>query len=235
MSLKQIKCAPRYYVSDAGEVFSTCSGEMKKLKPAMGTTGYEFYSLREDGKYIQKDIHRLVAEAFLPNPDNLPYVNHIDGNKLNAHVSNLEWCTPKHNHTHAVQTGLIKDINGEGNPANVYSEDKIKEVCSLMEKGFSNKEIGEMIPEVAISTISSIRLKDVWVSVSCKYNIPRLNRDKLTDEDVIQICEHINNGVPIKDISDMFSGYPERYIRGIRDGVRYKKLSKKYIKVQRSS
>ena len=63
---------------------------------------YFYYrvSLRKDGKYYNKSIHRLVAEAFLPNPDNLPCVNHKDENKLNNCVDNLEWCTKSYNHSY---------------------------------------------------------------------------------------------------------------------------------------
>lgn len=71
-------------------------------------TGYKAVSLCKNNKGSTKTIHRLVAEAYIPNPNNLPEVNHIDGNKLNNHVSNLEWVTPSENRQHAYDTGLKK-------------------------------------------------------------------------------------------------------------------------------
>lgn len=59
-----------------------------------------------NGKQKHVSIHRLVATAFLPNPENLPQINHKDGNKDNNHVSNLEWCTQSYNQQHAIDNGL---------------------------------------------------------------------------------------------------------------------------------
>lgn len=64
-------------------------------------------SVYVDGKQKQFYVHRLIAEAFLPNPDNLPEVNHIDGNPANNRVENLRWCTRAENAQHAFRTGLI--------------------------------------------------------------------------------------------------------------------------------
>ena len=65
-----------------------------------------FIGLTKDGKSYYFQPHRLVAQAFLPNPENKPQINHIDGNPLNNHVSNLEWCTQSENIKHAFATGL---------------------------------------------------------------------------------------------------------------------------------
>ena len=59
-------------------------------------------------------VHRIVAEAWMPNPNDYPQINHIDGNPSNNHVSNIEWCTAKHNMQHAVRTGLIKTLRSSG-------------------------------------------------------------------------------------------------------------------------
>lgn len=72
------------------------------LKPAKKNNGYMFCQLSKDNKASTKMIHRLVAEAFIDNPDNKPTVNHIDGNRANNTVENLEWATYTENNNHAI-------------------------------------------------------------------------------------------------------------------------------------
>lgn len=89
-----------YEVTSNGVVYSvdryTVDGKHLKRKEIKGgkfSNGYEFVCLRKDGVNHNCLKHRLVAEAFIKNPDNLPVVNHIDGNIHNNSVENLEWCT----------------------------------------------------------------------------------------------------------------------------------------------
>ena len=79
--------------------------------------GYIQTPLTKNKKQINKKNHRLVAIAFIPNPENKPQVNHINGNKLNNNVENLEWVTDKENKKHAKEAGLLyyKGFNGGGN------------------------------------------------------------------------------------------------------------------------
>ena len=77
------------------------------LSPIMQSNGYWVVGLGFMGKRKIKSIHRLVAEAFIENPDNKPQVNHIDGNKGNNNASNLEWATPSENTKHAYKTALL--------------------------------------------------------------------------------------------------------------------------------
>jgi len=97
MSIKVIEGFEDYFVSDQGEVFSTKSGSMKKRKPCKGGDGYLGLGLCNKGNRKQMSIHRLVAQAFVPNPENKPCVNHIDGNKQNNNANNLEWVTYREN------------------------------------------------------------------------------------------------------------------------------------------
>ena len=80
----------------------------KILKPYKNKKGYLICDIRVDGKRKIVPLHRLVALAFIPNVDNKPQVNHIDGNKQNNCVENLEWCTNSENQIHAFKHGLQK-------------------------------------------------------------------------------------------------------------------------------
>lgn len=72
----------------------------KQMKQSLHTKGYKTVSLTKDGKTKTMFVHRIVAEAFIPNVDNLPMVNHKDEDKTNNFVENLEWCTPSYNRTY---------------------------------------------------------------------------------------------------------------------------------------
>ena len=95
-----------YKISNYGNIYSVVKQKSKSTRKK--PNGYIIVDLCKNGIVHTKHIHRLVAEAFIPNPNGLPQVNHIDGNKQNNCVDNLEWCTCKENMQHAVENGLIK-------------------------------------------------------------------------------------------------------------------------------
>ena len=86
-----------YQVSNLSRVKSIKFGKERILKPVTNSSGYLFVKLCKDGKVKAFTVHRLVAEAFIPNPDNLPCVNHKDECKSNNVVNNLEWCSYSYN------------------------------------------------------------------------------------------------------------------------------------------
>ena len=97
-----------YHVSNFGRVKSFKRGKQMILKPMVDKKGYLSVALYKDGVRKYFYVHRLVARAFIPNPENKREVNHIDGHPLNNHVSNLEWCTQSENRQHAYDIGLNK-------------------------------------------------------------------------------------------------------------------------------
>lgn len=101
-----------YQVSNLGNVRTLNykrTGEVRILRPGIQKrTGYLSVTLNKNGTQKTKPVHRLVAEAFIPNPNNYKIINHIDGNKANNNVTNLEWCTHSHNNKHAYNLGLKK-------------------------------------------------------------------------------------------------------------------------------
>lgn len=98
------KITTDYSVSDNGEVRKDTTNRLMKLQIQQG---YSHVTIQINRKPKRFRVHRLVAEAFIPNPDGKPYVNHIDGNRQNNSVTNLEWVTPAENTRHAVDTGLM--------------------------------------------------------------------------------------------------------------------------------
>ena len=149
-----------YRVSNEGVLmstprFGTYGGVMKPYKL---NSGYEVYRLYKDGKIHRELTHRLLAKNFIPNPENKPYINHIDGNPMNNSLDNLEWVTQKENIQHAVRTGLMK--SGEKHHNVKLTDKEILEIRDLYRhKLYNQREIGE-IYGVSRSHVSAIVLNN---------------------------------------------------------------------------
>lgn len=132
----------RYQISSHGRVKSLerianhIGGSRKVCERIMKSTragskgkyrGVHLYKNRQPAQFL---IHRLVARAFIPNPNNKSEVNHIDGNPSNNHVSNLEWCSPAENNQHAYKMGLKSPPNKDRLGAHNHSSKAVLQ-CSL--------------------------------------------------------------------------------------------------------
>lgn len=132
--MKQIENYTDYLITEDGQVFST--KRKCYLKPSPNEKGYLQLVLCKEGIYKTFRIHRLVAENFIPNPENKPQVNHIDGDKSNNHISNLEWATASENVLHSYRKlahkgGFIKNSKAVAcSNGKVY--DSIKEAAMIL-------------------------------------------------------------------------------------------------------
>jgi hypothetical protein len=118
-----IEETPNYSLREDGVITNITNGNILQ---GYYNLGYKMYRLRKDGKTIGRSLHRLLAIAFIPNPENKAFINHIDGNRGNYSLSNLEWVTPSENVQHAWDTGL-----------NTFSESHMN---ALMRQCIKNKK-----------------------------------------------------------------------------------------------
>ena len=166
----------QYLVSTYGRIVSTeyrgFKGKISVLKPNIGTNGYYKVSLHINNVGKTINMHRAVGMTFIPNPDNLPQVNHKDGNKLNNHISNLEWVTAEENIHHLYRTGLKKHIRrGEEITDSKFTERQVIKVCELLEEAkLPLIEIAKRTG-VSVGMVRNIKIHHNWKHISCNYNI----------------------------------------------------------------
>lgn len=131
--MKELKDYPNYQIDITGNIYSK-----NKIKATSITKkGYKIVNLSNNGVAKSFSVHRLVAIHFINNPDNLPQVNHIDGNKLNNHIDNLEWCTNQENILHAIKIGLNdykRNTKGIQNGNSKLSLEQVNDIKSSKEK-----------------------------------------------------------------------------------------------------
>ena len=156
MTIKEIRgLGGRYSVDEDGNVFSHISGI--RLKPCLMSEGYHYVRLAGKNRLI----HRLVTEAFLPDFLDKPQVNHIDGDKLNNRISNLEMATAKENTLHSFKARLQVSLKGEKHGSAKLSNEDVITIKSLLLKGETGSSIAKKFG-VGHNAISDIKLGKKW-------------------------------------------------------------------------
>lgn len=142
-----------YEISNKGRVkslsrFTTVKNHQRLVKSRMiklnpSDHGYLMFGIRINKFRKAGYVHRIVAETFVPNPKNLPEVNHKDGNKQNNNSENLEWCTHKDNVHHGIRTGLTVNY-GENSKNHVLTEKEVIKFRRICRKGETISSISEL-------------------------------------------------------------------------------------------
>lgn len=135
----------------------------KVLRPFKTNHGYFAIQIRREGKRQNVLVHRMLAEAFIANPHGKPHVNHIDGDKSNNSLSNLEWVTHAENMKHASRMGLMRSSSGPGeqSPASKLTWVKVAEIRRLLAQGLSHQQIAKMYA-VSKGAIGYIARNETW-------------------------------------------------------------------------
>ena len=146
----------------------------KILTPKFDKYGYLKVGLTKEGKQKYKFVHRLVAETFIPNPNNYPIVNHIDGDKTNNHISNLEWCTQQYNVKHAYKNGLKKGVSaehrGSKNPKSKLTEKEVLLILGDKKKGIDIRDSYSLFK----NQISFKGFENIWYGYTWKHLVEKV-------------------------------------------------------------
>ncbi len=159
-----------YQISNLGRVRSfnsTGSNSSRRKTPIImknikDSKGYEVVNLSKNGSKKMKKIHRLIAKAFIPNPDRKEFVNHIDGNPSNNSICNLEWATSSENKKHGYDIGITKPVMGSKHGRSKLTESDVLTIRDLHKrKIYSNIKIAEIFG-ISANYIGEIIRRDKW-------------------------------------------------------------------------
>lgn len=224
-----------YIICSNGKIIKLYDNAIREIPTHNLGHGYRACSLKVNAGLRSSNIlvHRLVAEAFIPNPDNKPQVNHIDGDKTNNDVSNLEWNTAKENMNHAVRTGLLKYAEGEQSGQATITADTATRICELLEENkLTLAEIAKKC-NTTKSIVSYIKTGVTWTSISKNYNVKNHNiredgARRMTKELAHRVCQELEaNNYKMSEIAQML-GVTYYQVDEIRQHNTLVNISKNY-------
>ncbi len=192
-----------YFVDTEGNIYSK-RDKGKILVLAETHKGYYRCGLSlPDGKRTIS-AHRMVAITFIPNPDNLPEVNHIDGDKKNNSVQNLEWVTSKQNKRHAME--VLGSGFGETHSCATITTEDVHTICRMIEQGYRTVDIVKTT-NIGIDKVRSIKKGGTWRHISKSYVFPKGKSDHgMSDSTFLWVCHQLQDGVSGLELIRKYTG-----------------------------
>ena len=230
-----IKNYPGYWVNKKGEILGK---KLNIYKQGRNHKGYPIVSMyyKENNEYKlkTKSVHRIVAETFIynDNPKIKNQVNHIDGNKENNTVENLEWCTNQENKKHAMDNGLVAYQKGENHNSAILNNKQVIDI-------YTSDESRECMAEkynISKHNVSNIRGDNTWTHITKNLTKGKYKNDRLLSEDIIKdiFLSTLSN----KEISEKYN-IDKAIISNIKNGKSYRNITKNInegeIKVKKKS
>lgn len=226
-TVKKCNEYPNYAVSYCGKVFRVSSG--KEMKQALrGKPPYWYTRVCHDNKPKNVRVHRMVAFCWVHNkhPEAQDTVNHVDGDKLNNKVENLEWCTLAKNNQHG---RTLEGNYGEGLYNTELDDSKVHEICSKLVEGYLAKDLSVEY-DVSKDIIRKIKAGDTWFHIRNLYEIPHTYLTDFSVSTVCWVCSKIVEGISDQNIAKISSNDKLKVIdiKRIRHKIRYKSISDMY-------
>lgn len=233
-----------YCVTEDGRVYSLFSN--KFLAETLMSSGYkQSHTKNDDGEWKNLSIHRAVAQMYVENPDNKPFVNHIDENKLNNHCTNLEWVTDSENkqlwhdnnpdkhssikeHTKIPKKKQILEESPElgGKDFNIET---VNRICSMYKDGYRIVDIHRVtgFRQTVIGHLVKGNYHK-WKSVVDSYELDSVERvSRLKEGKISEICELLAQGKGVMEVTRL-TNMCRTTVGGIKNRRYYTKVSSKY-------
>ena len=161
---------PMYLVYEDGRVFSLHTNRFLKPFPIGRNNKYKDYKLCNDGVEFTIQAHRLVAQTFLPNPEGLATVNHMNGKHDDNHVENLEWMTHEDNIKHAVKEGLMAfHKSAEDHCRSTFTDEDVHAICRKFSEGVKPRDMASATT-LLYQKLFRIYNRDNWKTISIHYD-----------------------------------------------------------------